>query len=183
MKLISALLLLTVSLAAQTTAARVDPRSDTYNLRLIARALGNFGRWWGLMNESDKAAFLDGYQEGMRHANYHDQVVCEVIRQSVAKRSNTSIDHFGDIAFVCSEQNATSDYDKVTTKDLDDFYSDATNQFIALEWSLAYLRDKASGKKTAGQLLDALQAEQKALQDCTKYPRMCKAGAGESQNK
>jgi hypothetical protein len=46
----------------------------------------------------------------------------------------------------------------------------ALNQPIAVEWAMGYLRDKASGKKSEGQLLDALKAEQKDVHDCSKYP-------------
>jgi hypothetical protein len=83
---------------------------------------------------------------------------------------------------VCSTVADTAGYDKLTVKDLDDFYSYPVNQFILLEWSMGYLRDKASGRKTEGQLLDALKAEQKDVHDCSKYPHTCKAGTTESQH-
>ena len=163
MRLVAAILLMAIPVNAQAPAAREDPAFSPYNWRLIARGFGNIGRWWNLMSQSDKDGFLDGYQEGMRSAHRHDEIVCEVIRQQIAKSTTTTMDHFSAIAFVCTQQNETSDYDKVKVKDIDGFYVDIANQFIPLAWSMSYLRDKAAGRRSAGQLLDALQAEQKSF--------------------
>jgi hypothetical protein len=133
------------------------------------------------LNENDKAAFLDGYQAAMRQALSHDKIVCEAMRQTILKNPNPPIEATIAVISMCSSVSDMADYDKVTVKDLDDFYSDPVNQFIVLEWSMEYLRDKASGRKTEGQLLDALKAEQKDIHDCSKYPHICKAGTTESQ--
>ncbi len=132
------------------------------------------------MNESEKAAFLDGFQEAMRQANQHDQKICKVIREVASKDSNLTVSQISEGVFVCSQQSETADYDKVTVKDLDDFYSDPVNQIIVLDWTMGYLRDKAASRKTEGQLLDALKAEQKDAHDCSKYPHICKVGIEES---
>ena len=157
---------------SQSTASD-DKETGTlpYNMRVIARGFGNIGRWWSLLNRDDKAAFLDGYQEGMRRANQHERAVCEVIRQDATKNSNLTPGQFSEVAFVCSQQNETADYDKVTVKSLDDFYADQSNQFIPLELSMAHLRDQASGRKTEGQLLDALRGLQRNFDGSTSVPK------------
>ncbi len=158
-----------------------DPKTWPYDVRLTARGFGNIGRWWSLMNENDKAAFLDGYQEAMRQARSHDKTVCEAMLQTTLKNPNSPIEATEEVIFMCSTVSDTAEYDKVTVKALDNFYSDPANQFIVLGWSMGHLRDKASGRKTEGQLLDALKAEQKDIHDCSKYPHICKAGITESQ--
>ena len=157
-----ATLLLGHAQAQSQATARDDknPKTWPYNERLIARGFGNVGRWWSLMNENDKAAFLDGYQEAMRRANQDEANVCKVMNEGVAKDVNMPLKAMEEVIFMCSTVSDTSDYDKLTVKDLDDFYSDPINQFIVLQWSMPYLRDKASGRKTEGQLLDALKAVQ-----------------------
>jgi hypothetical protein len=153
-----------------------DPRIWPYNMRSMARVFGNVGGWWSFLKENDKAAFLDGFQEAMRQANKQEKTVCEAMRQEMVKDTNTPVKAISAMIFVCSSVSDTGDYDKVTIKDLNDFYSDPANQPIVLDWSMAYLRDKASGRKTKGQLLDALEAGQKDIHDCSKYPNLCKLG-------
>ncbi len=169
---------------AQSQATAKDdknPKTWPYNERLLARAMGNVGGWWSFMNENEKEAFLDGYRAAMSQANSHDKIVCEAMQQAVFKNPNSHTDAIAQVINMCSSVSDTSDYGEVTVKDLDDFYSDPINQPILLEWSMGYLRDKASGRKTEGQLLDTLKAEQKDVHDCSKYPNLCKLGVKESQ--
>jgi hypothetical protein len=135
------------------------------------------------MNEDDKAAFLDGYQSAMRQSLSRNEVLCKVLKDSVKPSSDQQafMNQAGAALYVCEQTSDYGGYEKITTKDLDDFYSDPVNQPIVLEWSMGYLRDKASGTKTEGQLLDALRAEQKDIHDCSKYPSLCKLGVKESQ--
>lgn len=157
MKTLALLLcLLPMGAFAQNPAKNTDTRAEPYNTRLIARVFGHTGRWWGLMGEDDKSAFLDGYQEGMRVANKSQQDTCTVIRQQIANKTDTSMDQFSEIAFVCTRQNETADYDKVSVNEIDTFYSDVANELIPVELSMPYLRDKAAAKKTPGELLDVL---------------------------
>ncbi len=112
------------------------------------------------MNENDKAAFLDGYQAAMRQANQIQRRTCEAIRQIAVKDTNTTISQIGEITFVCTQQNETADYEKVTVNGLDDFYADLLNQEIPVDVSMEWLRDKARGSKTKGQLIDTLDKYQ-----------------------
>jgi hypothetical protein len=160
-----------------------NPRTWPYNERTMARVFGNVGGWWSFMNEDDKAAFLDGYQSAMRQSLSRNEVLCKVLKDSVKPSSDQQafMNQAGAALYVCEQTSDYGGYEKITTKDLDDFYSDPVNQPIVLEWSMGYLRDKASGTKTEGQLLDALRAEQKDIHDCSKYPSLCKLGVKESQ--
>ena len=178
---LAALLLGHAQAQSQTIAkGDMNPKTWPYNERVFARSLGNIGGWWSFMSENDKAAFLDGFKSAMDQAHQHEQNVCEVMRQDISKDPNIPIKAMSEIAFMCSEVSDTADYDKVTVKDVDEFYSDPVNQPMVLEWVMGYLRDKASGRKTEGQLLDALKAEQKDVHDCSKYPNLCKLGVKES---
>lgn len=171
---------------AQSQATAKDyknPKAWPYNERSLARAFGNVGGWWSFMNEDDKAAFLDGYQAAMRQSLSQNEALCKVLKNDVKPSSDQQAfnNQFSAAIFACSKTADSSGFEKVTAKDLDDFYSDPINQPIPLEWSMGYLRDKASGRKTEGQLLDALKAEQKDVHDCSRYPNLCKLGAKESQ--
>ena len=157
-----------------------DPKTWPYSTRSLARGFGNVGRWWSLLNENERAAFLDGFQVGMREANQHESIVCQVLHQQVNADTEMPLKATVMAVNVCSTVSDTAGYDKVTVKDLDDFYSDPVNQPIVTEWSMGYLRDKATGRKTEGQLLDTLRAEQKDVHDCSKYPHLCTLGAKES---
>jgi hypothetical protein len=166
-----------------TATSDKDPRNLPYNLRDFARLAGNVGGWWSLLNENEKAAFLDGYQAAMKESYLQTRIVCKLVKDRVKSSSddqaftNQVVTAIG----ICDAANDFDGFEKITTKDLDDFYSDRVNQPIMVEWSMGYLRDKASGKKSEGQLLDALRAEQKDVHDCSKYPNLCKLGAKESQ--
>ncbi|MGA2569080.1 MAG: hypothetical protein ABSF23_01050 [Terracidiphilus sp.] len=158
-----------------------NPQDWPYEQKTTARAFGNFGGWWSFMNENEKAAFLDGFQEAMRQANQLAGITCEVLRQQLAEDKDPSLKAMTQAVYVCSSVADTADYNKVTVKDLDSFYSDSVNQIISLGWSMGYLRDKASGRKTEGQLLDALKTEQKHVHDCSKFPHICTLGVQESE--
>lgn len=160
-----------------------NPSTWPYNERSLMRVFGNVGGWWSYLNENDKAAFLDGYQSAMKESLSRNQVLCKVLKDTVKPSDDQQafMNHFAAVAYVCSQTSDYGDYEKITAKDLDDFYSDPLNQPMVLEWVMGYLRDKASGRKTEGQLLDALKAEQKDVHDCSKYPNICKLGAKESR--
>jgi len=159
-----------------------DPKTLPYNALAFTRDSGNVGRWWSLMNENDKAAFLDGYQQAMSQSRLQTESLCKVLRDAVKPSSDQQafINEMSAAISVCQQTSDFVGFEKITTKDLDDFYSDPMNQPILLVWSMEYLRDKASGRKTEGQLLDALKAEQKDVHDCGKYPHLCKLGTKES---
>ncbi|MGA2988223.1 MAG: hypothetical protein ABSG32_30980, partial [Terriglobia bacterium] len=161
-----------------------NPKTKPYNERTLARVFGNVGGWWSFMNEGDKAAFLDGYQFAMRQSLSLNERLCKAVKDGLVPTSDQkAFDKEMDSALlVCMLASSFDGFEKITTKDLDDFYSDPVNQPIVLEWSMGYLRDKAPGTKTEGQLLDALRAEQKDVHDCSKYPNLCKLGAKESQS-
>jgi hypothetical protein len=166
-----------------TASSDKDFRNQPFYLRDFARLAGNIGGWWSFLTENEKGAFLTGYQTAMAQALSQNRILCKVFMDGV-KNSNpqqTSITEVSIVATMCDAAKDFTDFDKVTTKDLDGFYSDRVNQPILLEWAMGYLRDKASGRKTEGQLLDALKAEQKDVHDCSKYPNRCKLGAKESQ--
>jgi hypothetical protein len=181
---ILAALFLGRALAQSQAPAKSDfnPKTRPYNERTLARVFGNVGGWWSFMNEDDKAAFLDGYQAAMKESLSRNLVLCKVLKDSVKPSDDQQafMNHFAAVAYVCSQTGDYGDYEKITTRDLDDFYSDPVNQPMVLEWVMGYLRDKASGRKTEGQLLDALKAEQKDVHDCSKYPSLCKLGVKES---
>lgn len=147
--------------SAQSSESTKDPKTEPYHVRLIARGFGNVGRWWSLMNEGDKSAFLDGYQEAMRKVHQQESDTCEVIRQQVVKDTKSSLENLSEVNFVCERMQESAEYERVVVKDLDNFYSDIKNQFIPIQWSMEYLRDGASNRKTEGQLLDALRKLQK----------------------
>jgi hypothetical protein len=128
------------------------------------------------MNENEKAAFLDGYQAAMKESLSRIENLCKVIKESPFSSQEEFFRNAFAATIVCNKANEFEGFEKITTKDLDDFYSDPVNQPILLEFSMVYLRDKASGRKTEGQLLDALKAEQKDIHDCSKYPNLCKLG-------
>jgi hypothetical protein len=134
------------------------------------------------LNENDKAAFLDGYQAAMKESLSRIENLCKVIKESPFSNQEDFFRNAFAATIVCNKASEFAGFEKITIKDLDDFYSDPVNQFILLEWSMEYLRDKATGRKTEGQLLDALKAEQKDIHDCSKYPHTCKAGITESQH-
>jgi hypothetical protein len=184
---ILAALLLGRALVAQSQAPAKDYgdiKALPYNQRLLARAIGNVGGWWSFLNDNNKAAFLDGYQFAMRQSLSQNERLCKVVKDGLVPTSDQkAFDKEMDSALlVCMLASSFDGFEKITTKDLDDFYSDPVNQPIVLEWSMGYLRDKAPGTKTEGQLLDALRAEQKDVHDCSKYPNLCKLGAKESQS-
>jgi len=109
------------------------------------------------MGDSDKEAFIDGFQEAMSQANEQTKRICTVIRQEASKSENNfSIEAMGSVAFVCTSQSDTADFSKVTVKDVDEFYAEPLNQRIPLVYSMAWLRDRARGTKTRGQLIDEL---------------------------
>ncbi|MHB1744270.1 MAG: hypothetical protein ACYCRE_05800 [Acidobacteriaceae bacterium] len=151
--------------AQSQTAAKGDlnPKNMPYNERTIARGFGNIGRWWSLMSDSDKAAFLDGYQMAMDQAHQHEQNVCEVMRQDISKDPNIPIKAMSEILFMGSEVSDTADYDKVTVKDVDEFYAELLNQEIPVQLSMEWLRDKTRGSKTRGQLIDTLDKYQQTF--------------------
>jgi hypothetical protein len=159
-----------------------NPKTWPYNERSFARVFGNVGGWWSFLNENDKAAFLDGYQAAMKESLSRIENLCKVIKESPFSNQEDFFRNAFAATIVCNKASEFEGFEKITIKDLDDFYSDPVNQFILLEWSMGYLRDKASGRKTEGQLLDALKAEQKDVHDCSKYPHTCKAGTTESQH-
>ena len=167
--------------APPQTSSNFDPRTASYNVRLLARAVGNVGGWWSFMSEEEKTAFVDGFWQAMHRANEQEEITCEVLHDSTAKDPQTPVAAMLVVINVCSTVSDTSGYENVTIQDLDRFYLDPTNQPIPLEWTMPYLRDKATGRKTKGQLLDALDAEQKDVHDCTKYSSLCKLGLPESQ--
>jgi hypothetical protein len=160
-----------------------DIKALPYNQRLLARVIGNVGGWWSFLNVNDKAAFLDGYQFAMRLSLSQHERLCKAVKDGLVPTSDQkAFDKEMDSALlVCMLTSSFDGFEKITTKDLDDFYSDPVNQPIVLEWSMGYLRDKASGRKTEGQLLDSLKEEQKDVHDCSKYPSLCKLGIKESQ--
>lgn len=137
-----------------------DPKTWPYNVRLTSRGFGNIGRWWSLMNEDDKAAFLDGFKLAMGQAHQHEQNVCDAMRQEVAKDTNMPLKAMFEVTFVCSTVSDTADYDKVTVKDVDEFYTELLSQEIPVQLSMEWLRDKARGSKTKGQLIDTLDKYQ-----------------------
>lgn len=134
------------------------------------------------MSENEKAAFLTGYQAAMRQGYSQNRALCKVVKDGVKPSSDQQAftNQVVTVVGICDAANDFYGFEKITTKDFDDFYSDRVNQFILLEWAMDYLRDKASGRKTEGQLLDALKAEQKDVHDCNKYPHLCKLGIQES---
>jgi hypothetical protein len=160
-----------------------DPKTWAYNMRSFARVAGNVGGWWSFMNENEKAAFLDGFQEAMTQSLSQNEILCRVVKDGVKPSSDQQAFNNQMVVAIgiCTHTSDFAGFEKITTKDLDDFYSDPVNQAILLEWALGYLRDKESGRKTEGQLLDTLKAEQKDVHDCSKYPSLCKLGAKESQ--
>lgn len=153
-----------------------DPREWSYGMRSFARAVGNIGGWWSFLSENEKSAFVDGYKQGMSLASMNQQNVCTVVMDRVKNDSKSTMEETSNAIFLCSEVSETTDYEKVSVQDIDDFYSNPLNQYMLLEWTMPYLRDKASGRKTSGQLLDAWEEEQKDVHDCAKHPRTCKAG-------
>jgi hypothetical protein len=140
-----------------------DPKTWDYTTRSLARVFGNVGGWWSMMNENDKAAFLDGYQFAMAQALSQNRITCKLFMDRVKSSSGQQalIDQITSAAVLCDAIKDFSGFDKLTTKDLDKFYSEPVNQPILLEWAMPYLRDKVTGRKTAGQLINVLQAEQK----------------------
>lgn len=179
MKILALLLMMSFGIRAiGQTSKPLDsnPQNWPYNMKTFARAIGNNGGWWSFMNESEKSAFLDGYKEGMNLANLKQQNVCTVVMDRVKNDPNATLEQISESVFVCSQVAETTGYEKVSLKNLDEFYSNSLNQYVILEWAMPYLRDKATGRKTDGQLLDAWQAEQKDVHDCNKYPHICKAG-------
>jgi hypothetical protein len=167
-----------VAQTAPTAPTNNDPRSQPYNLRYLARAMGNIGGWWSFLNETEKSAFLDGYQSAMDRSYAQSYGACKILKDGIKPSSDQEafMNQLKMAMLACEIAENFNGFDKVTVKDLDEFYSDPVNQPMLLEWSMPYLRDKATGRKTAGQLLDALQAEQKDVHDCTKYPGLCKLG-------
>ena len=141
----------------------VDPNTWTYGSKSVARAFGNVGGWWSFMNENEKAAFLDGYQAAMKQALDNNDAVCKAIQESVKPTvsQQTFSAQFSIVVSVCGNAHESASYEKVTVKDLDEFYGNPINQRILLEWAMGFLRDKASGAKTEGQLLDTLKEKQK----------------------
>jgi hypothetical protein len=120
---------------AQATAKEtIDPITLPYGNMSFARAFGNVGGWWSFMNENEKAAFLDGYQAAMKQALGKHEILCKVLRDSVKPTSNQDafMAEMKTAIFVCSEVHELADYQKVTTKDLDDFYATPINQPILL---------------------------------------------------
>ena len=158
-----------------------NPSTLTYTERSFARVSGNVGGWWSFMNENEKEAFLDGYQAAMKQSLLQNEILCKLVKDGVKPSSDQQAFNNQVVVAVgvCTQTSDFADFEKIATKDLDDFYSNPLNHPIMLEWSMTYLRDKASGKKTEGQLLDALKAEQKDIHDCSKYPYLCKLGAKE----
>lgn len=172
------LLLISVSLTAQTPVAKDDPRSWPYDLRDNQRTMGNIGAWWSFLNRNEKGAFLAGYQFAMASTHSLNRSLCKVVKDQLKESSNEQAfqSEAGKILFVCGFANQYDGFEKITTEDLDSFYSDRVNGAVQLQFTMSYLRDKRSGKKTEGQLLDALKAEQKDAHDCKKYPSLCKLG-------
>ena len=137
-----------------------DMKARPYSQRLLARGFGNVGRWWSLMGDNDKAAFMDGFILGMEKANQNAKNICEVMRQDLAKDANISLKEMSQISFVCSTVTDTSDYDKESVKDVDEFYAELPNQEIPVNYALEWLRDRARGSKTKEQLVDTLNVYQ-----------------------
>jgi hypothetical protein len=166
---------------SQATASSIS-KLQPYYLRDFARLAGNVGGWWSFLSENEKAAFLTGYQAAMRQGYSQNRALCKVVKDGVKPSSDQQAftNQVVTVVGICDAANDFYGFEKITTKDFDDFYSDRVNQFILLEWAMDYLRDKASGRKTEGQLLDALKAEQKDVHDCNKYPHLCKLGIQES---
>ena len=109
------------------------------------------------MGDSDKAAYLEGYQEAMSQANDQAKRICTVIRQEASKSENNfSIEAMSSVVFVCTSQSDSADFNKVTVKDVDEFYAESLNQRIPLAYSMPWLRDRARGSKSRGQLIDEL---------------------------
>lgn len=179
-KLIVFVLIFALPVIAQQSQQAITPTSDIktlpYDMRTFARSAGNVGGWWGSMSENEKSAFLDGYKSAMIRANQLETNVCTVLRQDIEKDHEMPIKAMIEVANVCIASGDTAGYEKVTIKDLDNFYSDPINQPMLLEWTMPYLRDKTTGKKTEGQLLDELKAEQKDIHNCMKYPYLCNLG-------
>ncbi len=158
-----------------------NPREWNYGQKALARAFGNIGGWWSFLTEPEKAAFLDGYKDAMGLGLRTNGILCTVLEENLKTSSTQAfVDQMSMAIAVCEQSGKFSGFEKVTVKDLDEFYSDRMNQPILLEWSMEYLRDKATGSKTEGQLLDALKAEQKDIHDCTKYANLCKLGMPDS---
>lgn len=181
--IITALLLGRVLAQSQTPAKDVkNPKTWPYKERVLARDFGNVGGWWSFLNEDDKAAFLDGYQVAMRQSFSQSEALCKVLKDGVTPTSDQQafITQAAVAVSVCDKTHDFEGFEKVTTRDVDEFYSDPVNQPIVLEWSMGFLRDKAFGRKTEGQLLDALKAEQKDVHECSKYPKLCNLGTKES---
>jgi hypothetical protein len=170
----SVLLLSSVTIAQSSD----GPKTLPYNLRDFARAAGNVGGWWSLLSENEKAAFLDGYQTAMKQSYSQNRILCKVLKDGVKVSSDEHAfnNYAAAVVVICDSANDFAGFETVTTKDLTDFYSDRVNQPVAVEWTLGYIRDKASGRKTEGQLLDTLKAKQKEIHDCSKYPYLCKLG-------
>ena len=175
--LLLALLSVTGHVHSQATKGS-DPRSLPYDLRDISRAAGNVGGWWSLLNENEKSAFLSGYQFAMKHAYVVNRGTCNYLKDRIVITSDQKAfdNETGAVLAACMNAEYFEGFEKITTQDLDGFYSDRANQAIRVEWSMDYLRDKLSGKKTRGQLLDALDEEQRDMHDCGKYPALCKIG-------
>jgi hypothetical protein len=115
------------------------------------------------MNENDKAAFLDGYKYAMSQANEHEKRVCEVMRSDAAKDPNIPMKAMSEVLFMCSTLSDTADYERVTVKDMDEFYAELLNQEIPVQYSMEWLRDRARGSKTKGELIDTLDKYQQSF--------------------
>lgn len=173
------LVLLCVSAFGQgADAPKIDPQSMDFTTRELALAMGNVGGWWSFMTANEKSAFLSGYKFAMSEASSHAKSLCKILRDGV----HTSTDQQAFMrqmvvaTSTCEIADSFDGFEKLTTQMVDEFYAERTNQPMLLEWSLPYLRDKATGRKTRGQLLDALEAEQRDVHDCVKYPNLCKLG-------
>lgn len=160
-----------------------DPRNQPYSLRYLARAMGNIGGWWSFLKENEKEAFLNGYQTAMARSYSYNGIICKIIKDAVKPSSDQEafMNQLTTSINICESAKEFDGFDKITIKDLNDFYSNPTNQPmtnqpILIEWTMTYLRDKKTNRKTEGQLLDTLNAEQKEVHDCDKYPHLCKLG-------
>jgi hypothetical protein len=134
----------------------------------LYKVFGNYGGWWNNISEAEKDSFIDGYTTAMARANSLTVDMCKAtMDEAQPGASNFNEKFYGGVDLCFVGQSFAFKVDKPLKPRLDAFYKEPLNVRIPAQFAMEYVRDKLTGTKTAGQLLDELNGWRKTRKELT----------------
>lgn len=130
----------------------------------LYRLFGNYAGWWNALSDAEKDSFIDGYTIAMERANSLSVGMCKAtMKEAQPGHADFNEKFYGGMAMCMLGEDFAFKVEKPLKPLLDDFYREPLNLRIPERFAMDYVRDEATGKKTAGQLLDELNEWRKIV--------------------